>query len=109
MEARGGRPVVVAPSVVCIGAITLDLIAATHQPIEDDARVIASEAVLGSGGPATTAAVTLARLGIPTAFVGTVGNDDAGEFVRGELDREGIETTEVHTADERDRHEPDRG
>jgi sulfofructose kinase len=92
---------VVAPSVVCIGAITLDLVAAIHEPLEDDARVTASEAVIGSGGPAATAAVTLTRLGIPTAFVGTVGNDDAGEFVRRELEREGVETAEVRIADGR--------
>lgn len=79
------------PSVVCIGAITLDLVALIDDPLGDDGRVVASDAVLGSGGPSATAAVALSRLGIQTAFVGTVGNDPAGQFVRAELEREGVD------------------
>ncbi len=57
-----------------------------------DERIAAPEAVLAGGGPAATAAVALARLGIPVAFVGRIGADPAGELIRAELQREGVAT-----------------
>jgi sulfofructose kinase len=82
---------------VCIGAVTLDLIAVVDSPLEDDERVIARDAVLGSGGPAATAAVALARMGVPAAFIGTVGDDGAGALVREWLVREGVDTAGLKT------------
>jgi sulfofructose kinase len=80
-------------SVVCIGAVTLDLVIAIDGSLGDDDRRIADDAVLGSGGPAATAAVTLVRMGVPTAFVGTVGDDPSGQFARRLLEREGVDTS----------------
>jgi sugar/nucleoside kinase (ribokinase family) len=55
-----------APSVVCVGLATQDAtLAVPRHPCADD-RVIASKLVVAGGGPAATAAVTLARLGVPT-------------------------------------------
>lgn len=81
------------PAVVCIGAVSFDLITVVEEPLGDDMRVIASDASIGSGGPAATAAVALARLGVPVAFVGTIGDDEAGTFVRRELEREGVDVS----------------
>ncbi len=83
--------------VVCIGAITLDLIASIDRTLADDERVVAGDAVLSSGGPAATAAVALARLCIPVAFVGAVGDDAAGELVRAALEQEGVDASGLHT------------
>src|ERR687895_716125 len=44
--------------------------------------VLASDAAIAGGGPAATAAVTLARLGVATTFVGAVGADETGAFIR---------------------------
>jgi sugar/nucleoside kinase (ribokinase family) len=79
--------------VVCVGAATLDtILAVPRHPAADD-RVIASELVHGGGGPAATAAVTLARLGVPAYFVGAVGDDDVGETIRAGLAREGVDVS----------------
>ncbi len=43
------------------------------------------------GGPVATAMVTLARLGAKVAFVGRVGDDREGRFVREEFRREGVD------------------
>lgn len=83
------------PAVVCIGAITLDLIAAVGQSPGEDGRVIASDAAIGSGGPAATAAVALTRLGVPTVFVGTVGDDRAGRLALEMLEDEGLDPSFV--------------
>lgn len=78
------------PTVVCMGVVTVDTIALVERYPSADERVIAQEIVRAGGGPAAVAAVALSRLGIPTAIVGTVGDDEDGAYVRRIFDREGI-------------------
>jgi sulfofructose kinase len=46
---------------------------------------------LSGGGVAATAAVALARLGVPVAFVGRVGDDEVGRRIRDDLAGEGVD------------------
>ncbi|HZG35041.1 MAG TPA: PfkB family carbohydrate kinase [Gaiellaceae bacterium] len=83
------------PAVVCVGLATLDTIfAVPHAPVPGG-RAVASELVTAGGGPAATAAVTLARLGVPVAFVGAVGDDEVGATVRRGLADEGVDVSEL--------------
>jgi sugar/nucleoside kinase (ribokinase family) len=81
--------------VVCAGLATRDSIFAVPEHPPADGRVVATALVVAGGGPAATAAVALARLGIETAFVGVVGDDEAGAFVREGLEREGIDVSGI--------------
>jgi sulfofructose kinase len=81
------------PSVVCVGLATRDTIAAVPRHPEPEDRVEATEIAVGGGGPAATAAVTLARLGVGVAFVGAVGDDDVGAWIRDGLDAEGVDVS----------------
>lgn len=81
--------------VVSIGVANHDVIAAVRDPVLPDGRILASEIVEGGGGNAATAAVTLARLGVRTAFVGRVGEDPTGDSIRLRLEREGVDTSGV--------------
>jgi sulfofructose kinase len=83
------------PHVVCVGLATLDTILAVPRLPEADGRVLASELVQAGGGPAATAAVTLARLGARVHFVGAVGADGAGRAVKAELEAEGVDVSEL--------------
>lgn len=76
--------------VVCVGVVTVDTVALVERYPSEDERVLAQEIVRAGGGPASVAAVALARLGISTAIVGTIGDDEDGGFVRKVFDREGI-------------------
>ena len=76
--------------VVCLGVVTVDTVALVERYPSEDERVLAQEIVRGGGGPAAVAAVALSRLGISTAIVGTIGDDEDGAFVRNIFDREGI-------------------
>ena len=51
------------------------------------------ELVVAGGGPAATAAVTLARLGVDVAFVGVVGDDDAGRVRARRARAEGVDVS----------------
>jgi sugar/nucleoside kinase (ribokinase family) len=84
--------------VVCVGLATLDSIFEVPAHPEEDGRVIATGRIDAGGGTAATTAVTLARLGIDTFFVGSVADDEVGKIVRKGLEREGVDVSELMTA-----------
>lgn len=86
-----------APRVVCLGIATLDAIALVDRLPEPGDRLPAHEARLAGGGVAATAAVTLARLGVPVAFLGRVGEDEVGRAIRDGLVAEGVDVTGLRT------------
>ena len=77
--------------IVCAGLATRDTIWRVPKHPAEDGRVVASEVRVAGGGPAATAAVAIARLGGAASFVGAVGDDDAGIFVRDGLALEGVD------------------
>jgi sugar/nucleoside kinase (ribokinase family) len=77
--------------IACVGLATRDTIIAVPEHPPPDGRVVADDWVVAGGGPAATAAVTLARLGVDVAFFGVVGDDGAGAFVRDGLAAEGVD------------------
>jgi sulfofructose kinase len=81
--------------VVCVGLATRDtVLAVPHHPGADE-LVMATDVAVAGGGPAATAAVALARLGVPVAFVGAVGDDETGAFIRAGLEAEGVDVSEL--------------
>jgi sugar/nucleoside kinase (ribokinase family) len=87
------------PHVVCIGLATQDTVVAVPRWPAGDDRVVASDLAVAGGGPAATAAVTLARLGVSAFFVGVVGDDAVGSAIRDGLEREGVDTTHLVIVD----------
>jgi sulfofructose kinase len=88
LDARSARP---GRGVVCIGIATIDAIVEVERLPRSDERVPGVGAALSGGGTAATAAVTLARLGVPVTFVGRVGEDRTGRWIRDELAAEGVD------------------
>lgn len=86
------------PYVVCVGLATLDTILEVPRHPGSDELVLSTGATVAGGGPAATAAVTLARLGVPTFLVGTVADDAVGEVIREGLEQEGVDVSELAVA-----------
>lgn len=86
------------PKVLFVGAATVDSIALVPAFPHPDERVVADELVFAGGGPAATAAVAAARLGVPAAFVGTVGDDADGRRIVEGLEEEGVDVSLVTVA-----------
>jgi sulfofructose kinase len=64
--------------IVCVGVATRDTIyRVPRHPAADD-RVVASERTIAGGGPAATAAVAVARLGVDARFVGVIDGELEG-------------------------------
>lgn len=85
--------------VVCVGLATQDTIFKVRSHPSPDDRVVATAHASAGGGPAATAAVTLARLGVRTYFVGSVGDDFAGSVIRQDLEDAGVDLTELATVE----------
>jgi sulfofructose kinase len=64
--------------IVCVGLATRDTLYRVPEFPDRDGRVIATERVVAGGGPAATAAVAIAKLGVPVRFVGIVEGDLPG-------------------------------
>ena len=84
---------------VCVGVITMDTVALVDRYPEADERVVAQQIVRAGGGPAAVAAVALARLGISSAVIGTVGNDADGLEIFRIFEREGVNTNGISISD----------
>ncbi|MFM8404966.1 MAG: PfkB family carbohydrate kinase [Actinomycetota bacterium] len=81
--------------VLSVGIATVDTIVLVDKYPAANERVIALQSVRAVGGPATTAAVTMARLGIEVALSCVIGDDEDGRFIFDTLKREGVDTRNV--------------
>jgi sulfofructose kinase len=73
----------------------MDTIASVDKYPGEDERVLANEIARAGGGPAAVAAVTMSRLGIKSAIVGTIGDDADGKEVLSIFAQEGVDTSGV--------------
>lgn len=92
--------------VITVGSATIDVFAKTDAELIDirngdeketliaypsGTKILISELDFHSGGGGTNTAVSFARLGLKTAFLGRIGNDSNAEMVLQELKKENIE------------------
>ncbi len=81
--------------VVGLGMCTVDkLITVPHIPKANE-TVLMYDYAEDFGGPAATALFTLAKLGVPTAFVGAIGDDEFGKGIRKDLDRVNVDVSPI--------------
>ena len=81
--------------VLSVGVATLDTIVLVDKYPSANQRVVAEQTIRAVGGPATTAAVTMARLGIDVSLACVIGDDEAGLYIFDTLKREGVDTKNV--------------
>ncbi|MEM7339708.1 MAG: ribokinase [Actinomycetota bacterium] len=74
-----------------VGSANVDLsIPVEHLPVPGE-TVLGGAVLQGGGGKGANQAVAAARLGADVAFVGRLGDDDAGRWLRERLDAEGLD------------------
>jgi sulfofructose kinase len=81
--------------VLCVGLAVYDLVYTVERHPEADEKCFATGLIMGGGGPAANAAVTVARLGGSAAFAGYLGRDIFGDMHFEELLFEGVITSLV--------------
>lgn len=77
---------------VVLGDANVDMVICLPDRSSGPPDLSKSTPQLYGGGSAANAAVALARLGVRTTFIGAVGDEGYGRWVRDDLNREGIDT-----------------
>jgi fructokinase len=83
-------------TVVCLGDALVDFLPARPGQLLKDAALLRRMA----GGATANVTVGLARLGIPAAFLGKVGDDQFGYFLRETLEAHGVDVSQMFTSRE---------
>ena len=82
-------------AILCLGHAALDRIYRIGAFPPTPQKVIADSAEEVGGGMASNAAVAAARLGGRVALFSRIGEDLAGQAIRAELEREGVDTSQL--------------
>lgn len=88
--------------VVGVGANSVDYVYQVPEyprPDTPSAKMRISAHLISCGGQVATTVSACAALGLQTAYIGAVGNDDNGQRIRGELDRRGVDTARIVVRD----------
>ncbi|ADN50902.1 carbohydrate kinase family protein [Vulcanisaeta distributa] len=75
-----------------MGNLNLDIYVKTDTIPRPDESIDAYETYMGGGGSAANFSVAVARLGLGSRFLGSVGNDQFGDMLIKELESEGVDT-----------------
>ncbi len=81
--------------VIGLGIAPLDVSGILPRYPSLDEKTEFTQTSIHGGGPVPTAMVTLVRLGAKVSFVGKIGNDPNGVLVKEELEREGVNTSQL--------------
>lgn len=81
--------------VVGIGAAVFDILMTVDAFPQEDTKLQGKETKLQCGGPCATALVAMSKLGEPVCYIGTVGNDMYGDFIRSEMAKYGVDISNV--------------
>ena len=85
------------PDVVVVGSVNLDLRIEVDELPRRGQTVLAGDRSRFSGGKGANQAVASTRLGHQVGLVGAVGDDADGDWLRGGLDREGVDSTHLRS------------
>jgi ribokinase len=81
--------------VIGLGQACVDYLGRIPFYPEEDRKVELQELHVCCGGPASTALVTLARLGVPTSFLGSVSDDAFGLKIIRNLENESVDISQL--------------
>ncbi|MEM8925983.1 MAG: ribokinase [Actinomycetota bacterium] len=91
---RGDGP----PAVAVVGSANVDLSIQVPTIPAPGETVLGGDVLRGPGGKGANQAVAAARLGASTAFVGRVGDDDGGRWLRQRLAADGVDVRPLLTS-----------
>ena len=83
------------PLMVGIGSTVYDTLMVVDRFPTEDTKLQGIETKVQGGGPCATALVAASRLGVPAAYMGTIGDDPFGTFMMEDFRRWGVDTRAV--------------
>ncbi len=85
--------------VITAGKMNVDIFFLIDK-IDPGTNHVSEESRIDLGGKAANVAVALSKLGVSVSITGCVGSDMLGDFIKGELERYGVDTQHVKTCGE---------
>lgn len=76
--------------IVGIGAAVYDFLLVTEDYPVEDTKVQAVKSMIQSGGPCATAIAAACRLGVPSEYIGTIGDDTYGAYLLEDFNKWGV-------------------
>lgn len=84
-------------TVACVGITVLDRVFRVNHLPKSGGKYVAKDYFEVGGGPAATAAVAIAKLGMNVDYIGRVGSDDVASTMLRELNQYGVGTRHIKT------------
>ena len=81
------------PQVVGIGSTVYDTLMVVDGFPQEDTKMQGVETKVQGGGPCATALVAAQKLGVTTAYMGTIGDDPFGTFMMDDLKKWNVNTS----------------
>jgi sulfofructose kinase len=89
------------PDIIGIGSSVYDVLMVTDGFPAEDTKMEGVRTVVQGGGPCATALVAAAKLGVSSAYMGTIGDDSFGRFMLGDLEKWDVSTRYVRSIPDR--------
>lgn len=86
--------------ILCVGHAAYDITIPVDRFVEENTKNRVSERVECGGGPASNAAYLLGKWGCDVTFMGVVGNDEYGRYIKKELDSVHVNTEYLELSSE---------
>ena len=83
--------------IIGIGASVFDTLMLAEGVPPEDTKMQAMQTMTQGGGPCATALVAAARLGVSAAYLGNLGDDSYGRFMRADFEKYGVDTSLIAT------------
>lgn len=83
--------------IIGIGSALFDTLMQTERFPKEDTKIQGVATKLQGGGPCATALVAAAKLGVSAAYIGTLGDDVYGMFIKQAMARYGVNMSRVRT------------
>lgn len=85
--------------IVGIGACVMDTLYKIPTYPKEDTKMRASSAKPSGGGPVATGLVAAAKLGIDSAYIGNLSNDNGGRYLMSDFEKYGVDTAKIRVID----------
>ena len=82
--------------IVGIGANVFDTLFNIPTYPKEDSKMRATASKTAGGGPVATGLVAAAKLGVDTAYIGVLSDDNGGKFLKEDFEKYGVETGLIH-------------
>ena len=81
--------------VVGIGSALFDILMTADEFPKEDTKIQGKETKTQGGGPCAVALVAMSKLGVSSGYMGTLGDDMYGDYIKASFEKYGVDTSHI--------------